>query len=509
MRYIGKWINFAAVIAILVLVSGCSAGGGTGGSYNSPKTSQNNKASSLTEEELSEEEAAAEEQRRLKEEELVGDTYMVEDLSLREERIILKSLSSGRRYRFAFGLTTRFLDKWGNRTSQTDFVPGSIVKIGSAANNVLSSISLSKDAWIIEDLTNFSYDRDREIFMVGNSKYRIRPTVGVFSGDLSVTMDDVTKEDHLRVSGIDREVLSVSVTTGHGYIALINTDFFKDSMISIGSDIYTTITKDTVIPVSAGKYRVTVAKDGYGGSTSVKVSRNDTVTIDLNTLKGDGPKQCRLIFKTSIGGVKVKLDGKRIPVNRRISVDYGNHRLKVSIPDYEKWEKTLLVNSPRSAITLDPADYNKEKSAKDNSAKDNSGGNNNASAPSNISNNSNGNSSSRSSDRSNTDYTDDDYSYSRSSGSRSRDSDDDYDDYDRYSNSDNPARSRERSSTYRGNSYGRAADDLDEDDDINTRSTTRGNTSDSADSATDRARQAELDYLDTLSNMITQLTGED
>ena len=507
-------------------------------------------SSDTTEEETvleEEEETDIDEARRLEEEMLLSDSYLLEDISTKEERVILKSLSTLKRYRFAFGLSTAFLDKWGSRTSQSDFVKGSVVKIGKARNNVLSSISLSSDAWVVEDLTNFSYDKDREIFKIGETKYRIRPSVNVFSGNLSVTMDDITDQDSLRVVGIDKNIISVTVTTGHGYISLMNTDFFKDSMISIGSKIYTTITKDTVIPVSAGKYKITVAKGGYGGSTTVRVKKNETVTVNLDTLKGEGPKQCKLILKSTVKGTKAFVDDNKVKLNKRFKIDYGQHKIRVEVPDYDAWQKTLLVNSPRSDINVDPEEVkNAKKEAQKNAANssasnssqndnnssnnssnnsnnnnnNNSSSNNNNSSSNGSSSNSSGSSSSNSNKSSNNNsgsstnsssnnsntgtfnsthnpFANKDGSNSSSNSSNNTSGNSNNRNSNNSSSTDNSSNSNTSSSgNYNGANYGRTDDDEDSD------------SSSSSSSVTDTSRQAELDYLDTLSNMITQITDQ-
>lgn len=465
-------LRFAIFFLIFFLmVSGCAFSTGNSGAANGVEFSEDDASVEV--------EYDAEELQEMADAALMSDSYLLEDLSSTEERIILKSLSTNRRYRFAFGMTTQFLDKWGNRTSQSDFVRGSIVKIGRAVDNVLTSIALSKDAWIVENLKNFSYDESRELFRIGKTKYRMRPNVNVFSGDLTVTMADVTDKDRLRVEGIGKEVYSVAVTTGHGSIALMNTDFFKDSMISIGTKIYMKVTKDTTVPVSAGKYKVTVAKDGYGGSTTVRVKKNQTVTIDLNTLKGKGPKKCKLIFRTTVKGVNAYLDGEKVKLNKKIKVTYGEHRLRVLVKDYEPWEKTLLVNSPTAEISLDPeegssgsAQGSGNGNGNANSGNDNSNNNNNSNNNgnggnngTNNSNNSNGNADSNSNDNGNS-------SNNNSNGN---------------SANNNGSNSSNGNSSSNNNSSG----------------------SSSSGSTTDSSRQAELDYLDTLSNMIERLTGVD
>lgn len=348
-----KRILILASVLVLVLV-GCSSGGGSskkGGEIFSgtmgsiSKSDSDNKKDSDSDEDI------------------YKDTYVIMNVVDEEERFILKSLTTNRQFRFSYGLGTAFYDKWGNPTSQTDFINGCIVTIGKPENNILTSIQLYKDAWVVEDLTNFSYDVDKEEFDIGNTKYRIRPTASVFSDNLTMTISDVTSDDRLRVVGIDREVISVSVTTGHGYIALQNTEFFSGSLISIGSRIHAMLATDTVMSVPAGTYTVTVAKDGYGGSTEVTVGKNETVTVDLDTLKGEGPKKCALTFHVPIEGAHVYVDNQEVSVDQPVDVTYGQHKLKVEVKGYDTWEKTLVVNSPSADITIDPSEDSTDSEA--------------------------------------------------------------------------------------------------------------------------------------------------
>ena len=48
-------------------------------------------------------------------------------------------------------------------------------------------------------------------------------------------MSDLTELDTLRVTGIGKKLISIVVTTGHGELALTNTDLFEGSFIQIGS----------------------------------------------------------------------------------------------------------------------------------------------------------------------------------------------------------------------------------------------------------------------------------
>ena len=83
------------------------------------------------------------------------------------------------------------------------------------------------------------------------------------------------------------------------------------------------------------------------------VVRNETAIVDLDQLKGAGPKMCKLTLETDIVGAAVYIDGKQITVGETIEVTYGAHRLAIVAEGYESWEKTLVVNSESATISLD------------------------------------------------------------------------------------------------------------------------------------------------------------
>ena len=176
-----------------------------------------------------------------------------------------------------------------------------------------------------------------------------------FSQDSQISLDAIGAEDTLQVIGKDKDVWSVIVTTGHGYIQLQNSDTFVDSMICIGNRIFTKVTGDMCLEVPEGTYAITVANNGYGGTGNYTVTRGETTVVDLNQLKGSGPKVCQLTFTSEVAGVSVYVDGEQITVGQAVPVTYGAHKLRVVAEGYDDWQKTLIVNSESATISLDMA----------------------------------------------------------------------------------------------------------------------------------------------------------
>lgn len=283
--------------------------------------------------------------------------YRLEELNMEEGTITLRSLSSGKRVRYTYSLATKFLDRYGERSNIMKFTPGQIVQLGSVSeNSVLRSVQMSDRVWNYEDVRKYDIDTESGILTIGKTKYRITTGTAVFSDEEKITLADVGSDDTLYVIGKDREILSIMVTTGHGYLQFIHTDLFRDSLICIGNRIFTTLAGDTVMEVPEGSYDITVANKGYGGTANYVVMRNEITTVDLDLLRGEGPKICKIKFTTEVEDAKVTIDGTEVPVGQELDVTYGSHVLRVTAPGYSTWKKTLIVNSPSATISLDLSD---------------------------------------------------------------------------------------------------------------------------------------------------------
>lgn len=322
--------------------------------------------------------------------------YIIKEVNMEEETITAVGEKGGL-IRCSYNLGTRFLDKYGDSCSSVHFAPGQVVRLGERnEKSVVSSVQLSDTVWNFEDVTNYSIDLERGVFTIGESNYRITDKSLVFSGDQEVGFDDIGEDDTLHVVGRDKDIISVMVTTGHGYIQLVNTEVFRDSMVCIGNRIFTMITGDMRIEVPEGTYALTVANKGYGGTQQVTVARNETSIVDLEQLKGAGPKMCKLTLQTEIVGAAVYIDGKQITVGEVLEVTYGAHRLAVVADGYESWEKTLVVNSESATIALDMEEEKPETTPQQNS---NTSGTNNINNNNSNNNNSSGNNNSTGSNK--------------------------------------------------------------------------------------------------------------
>lgn len=284
---------------------------------------------------------------------LSSELFLITNNDMQAECLILEQLASGKQYMYYYSLATRFLDKYGNRTSVSYFEPGRIICVGKKdIKGRLLEAQISDQVWEYPDVTKYSIDEERGVFRIADTNYSYGEGLFVNSDDDLLDISDLTELDTLRVVGVGKKILSVSVTTGHGELQLQNTELFEGSFIQIGSRIFAEITKDMSMEIPEGTYTVAVANNGYGGSTEIEVKRGQETVLDLDTIKGEGPKYGKILFAVDVVGAILQIDGKVVDYSEPVSLQYGVHALSVSADSYETYSKKLFVNSEEATILI-------------------------------------------------------------------------------------------------------------------------------------------------------------
>ena len=282
-----------------------------------------------------------------------SDILIVSDINSANETIRVYNYSTGVQYQYYYGLTTGFFDKYGNHMSVSDIHQGDVVDIsGADSDGKAKRIQKSDKVWTNDTVTNFSVDKDKSMFKIGGSSYRLGERTMIFSGSDVIDTDSLTAQDKLAVVGIDKDIVSISVTTGHGTLQLSNTSLFEGSFLQLGDRIFAEITKDMSLDVPEGSYTLAVANNGWGDSTDIEIKRGEITKINLNDLKGEGPKKSSILFEGDVQSAKIYVDGSEIDYTSPVEITYGKHTLKVTADGYDTWTRTLYVNSKEATIQI-------------------------------------------------------------------------------------------------------------------------------------------------------------
>lgn len=282
-----------------------------------------------------------------------SDILIVSDINSANETIRVYNYSTGVQYQYYYGLTTGFFDKYGNHMSVSDIHQGDVVDIsGADSDGKAKRIQKSDKVWTNDTVTNFSVDKDKSMLEIGSSSYRLGERTMIFSGSEVIDTDSLTAQDKLSVVGIDKNIVSISVTTGHGTLQLSNTSLFEGSFLQLGDRIFAEITPDMSLDVPEGSYTLAVANNGWGDSTDIEIKRGEITKVNLNDLKGEGPKKSSILFEVDVQSAKIYVDGSEIDYTSPVEITYGKHTLKVTADGYDTWTRTLYVNSKEATIQI-------------------------------------------------------------------------------------------------------------------------------------------------------------
>lgn len=280
--------------------------------------------------------------------------FLIMEHDSQEESLTLYSFSSGLEYYYEYGFSTQFKDKYGNYASASQFTEGRFVTIAPRdKDGYLTEVMLSDQVWEYEKVRRFQIDEEKGVFTIADSKYSIRDEVKIFSDGERISFEDISQDDILTVVGMDKKILSIVVTTGHGTLALDNTDLFEDSFLQLNTNIFAMITPNMEMEVPEGTYTLKVANDGWGGTTEIEIVRGETTTVDLETLKGEGKKKGLISFKIDVEDVAVYVDYQLIDHTQPVELTYGTHVLEIEADGYDTWKKYLSVNSQEATLLIE------------------------------------------------------------------------------------------------------------------------------------------------------------
>lgn len=335
MKQSGKhWLLALVIFTVFVALSGC-------GKKDDGPVSMKGYASGV--------EAATEEETQAEESSL----YTVSGVDTTLSTMTFLNIDTGRYEQYSYTDGTIFKDRHGSLISAASMVPGKVVTLTLRDKDlILEKVEQSADAWEMDDIGKFSYNEEDKIFTIGDTKYSYDEELQVFSGDAAIELSAVTGQDTLRIQGIDRKVLSVSVTTGHGVIQLVNTQALEGGWLSLNHKNYYKITENMQLEVPEGTYELTVAGNGYGGSTEVAVTRNEQTSVDVDSIKGEDPKYCTLTFAVDVAGALMYIDGSQVDYTQPLQLQYGIHSIQITADEYDTWSKRLYVNSPEAQIEI-------------------------------------------------------------------------------------------------------------------------------------------------------------
>lgn len=268
------------------------------------------------------------------------------------ERLFFQNVDTGRQEEFTYGGGTYMYNRYGESTIASRIPMGTLVYLTYTEDNFLLSLEETTDAFLFEDMTDYRLDMEKAMITVLGKNYFYEEDLKVFSRDNLIALNEVSSLDALTIRGKGNKVVSIVVSRGHGTVSLKNTALFEGGMVSIGNVEAQVIAPDMRLEVPEGTYMLSVANDGYGGSQEITVNRFEELEVDLEPLKGEGPKYCQLTISAEPENTVVTLDGVQLDYSQVQTLKYGVYALKAKAEGYESWSGKLVVSSEEASMSI-------------------------------------------------------------------------------------------------------------------------------------------------------------
>lgn len=268
---------------------------------------------------------------------------VVLDINESDKTMLLNRLDTQTRINYSYSGGTDIVNRYDETIAVSQLKIGEVVEAELSENKKLSRIKISEAVWEYPGVTGFEIDRDNKVLKVGSEKYKYSDDTIIINEGNIIPIDRLDSIDVVTLKGRDKQLDSVIVTSGHGYVRLDGTTFFEGGFVEIGSKIVQLITENMVVPVPAGDYTLRVTKGDNSGSKDISVGINEEIRVNLIEFQSEAVRLGALSFKISPSGAKLMIDGVAKDYSKLIDVSYGLHKITISATGYETYTQTIDV----------------------------------------------------------------------------------------------------------------------------------------------------------------------
>ncbi len=305
-----------------------------------------------------------------------ADTASVKQINTISKTIQFRNHDTGKNYTLKYDNTSQIYDIHGEPVSASMLEVGQVVDITFLRGiKHLNSLIVSDDAWVEAGVHDFSLVSDDETAKINGKVLHITRKTLIVSDGQAVNPEDILETDTLRVSGIDKEIYSIVVTRGHGYVSLssdtVNNRSLVGAWIELDKEVIRKITPKMLISAPEGSYNVNIAGNGTRFSSEIIVNRNEETVIDTSVVEVEEVKEGNVTFVVTPEESRVFVDGKEVLTEVPQSFTYGKHKLHVMSEGYKSQDHYLKVAEPDATLFIE-LEKNEEDSSNDSSSEESS-----------------------------------------------------------------------------------------------------------------------------------------
>lgn len=281
---------------------------------------------------------------------------VITDIDTSEKMITLFDLVTETEAEYGYSGGTYIMDKYGKDIAASQLSVGDIVDGGyDTGTRMLKELKKSARIWENLRVSNFSINQLDQTMRIGTSLYEYTDNLIIVSdGKLLSDVSEISSQDELIVRGQDNTIYAVEIIKGHGYVTLVNAEYFENGLVTIGSRISRKVMEDMILEVPEGEYVLEITKDGIGGRREILVQRNEETKVDVSSLRGEVREKGSLRFMIEPSDAVLYIDDEETDYSELVKLYYGSYQIRIEAENYVPYTGDLLVseNYQRREIRL-------------------------------------------------------------------------------------------------------------------------------------------------------------
>jgi hypothetical protein len=282
-----------------------------------------------------------------------ADTAVLVGRNGDENTVTFLNLELGRKYTLSLDGTTGLYDKYGEGISLDQVHLGDVVDITFLKSKKhLTTLRLSSKSWILENVERYEINPVRSEVTIGSETYKLTSNTQYLAEGMALDMMDLNPADIVSFLGIDKQILTVRVEKGHGYLRLANDENFIGGWIEVGAAQIRQITEDMLLLVPEGSYQVNISHRGGGGVKSVVINRNEETLLDIGDLEIPEPQYGIVLFSLDPSSADLYIDGTQVDVSGPVSLEYGVHQMIARAEGYQSVTQYIRVAEASASINV-------------------------------------------------------------------------------------------------------------------------------------------------------------
>lgn len=254
---------------------------------------------------------------------------------------------------FSYSLATTVQDKYGSELIMKQLMPGEVVDV--SYNNELEklgSIKVSAESWMYDSMEKYRMNIKKGTVDIGSDTYGLSKNVQVFSEGRQLDISQVLRQDVLSFRGKGREIVSIIVEKGHGYLDLSQEEALLGGWIEVGQTVITEIREDMLITVPEGDYTVRITADEIEEIKTVTIERDKETVLNFGHIEVEKPTNGRVVFEILPVTASVFIDDNEVDPTYAIRLPFGIHKVTASADGYDTLSEYFEVTEEDTVVKM-------------------------------------------------------------------------------------------------------------------------------------------------------------